>query len=76
MSILSSRSAHIVININDHNVDRSCKYLESYQYVGAAIINKMDENKDPNPNVSKRYYGSRVQGPWVFGLCWRHNIIF
>lgn len=24
----------------------------------------------------KRNYGKRIEGPWVFGLCWKHNAIF
>lgn len=38
-------------------------------------IDENNGNEDPNPNVSSRIYGSWVQGPWVFGSCWRHNEI-
>jgi len=25
------------------------------------------------PNNRNRNYGKRVKGPWVFGMCWRHD---
>lgn len=38
-------------------------------------INETDEKDDQYSNVNNRNYESRLQGPWVFVLCWRHDNI-
>ncbi|KAF0767124.1 Uncharacterized protein FWK35_00009023 [Aphis craccivora] len=37
------------------------------------ISDKNEESSDEDEVINNQYYGQRIQGPWIFGLCCKHD---
>jgi hypothetical protein len=52
---------------SDHKVD------EQHDNDNESSESEADEDDIPEEENCQKNYGQRVQGPWVFGLCWKRN---
>jgi len=40
---------------------------------GLKISDENEESSDEDEVINNQNYGQRIQGPWIFGLCCKHD---